>query len=124
MKNLKINKPIIDTKKQYNVAKELSKGFIKGGTKGAGIAGGINTAFPALIPSFGSMLVGASNDLSTTEKIGIALGLASKPAVEISGLGILAIGAGIGAIIGTGVSVIKYIKYNKIAKEEKKKTLK
>lgn len=124
MENLKINKTMIDTEKQYSVAKELSKGFIKGGAKGAGIAGGINTAFPALIPSFGSMLVGASDDLNIAEKVGITLGLASKPAVEISGLGILAIGAGIGAIIGTGISIIKYIKHNKIVKEEKRKVLK
>lgn len=114
--NLKTYKQI-DTDKQYSVGKKIAGGFIKGGAKGAGIAGAINTAFPALVPTFAGMAVGAS-DASLIEKIGAGLGLASAPAVQISGLGILGIGAAAGAIIGTGVALVKHAKYNKIAKEK------
>ena len=116
MKNLKYN--TIDTKAQYSLAKEWSKGFVKGAVKGAGLAGAINTAFPALIPTFAGMAVGAS-EMSTAAKIGIGLGLASNPAVQISGLTILGVGAAIGAIVGGAVSLIKTAKYKKIAKQEK-----
>lgn len=117
IKNLKTGK-MIDTDKQYRTAKNLSKGFIKGAAKGAGIAGAINTAFPALVPTFAGMMVGAS-DISTIGKIGIGLGLASSPAVEISGLGILGIGAGVGALAGLTVGAVKSVKQKRLDKKQR-----
>ncbi len=117
IKNFKTGK-MIDTEKQYSVAKEMSKHFLSGAAKGAGIAGAINTAFPALVPTFGGMLVGAS-DISTIGKIGIGLGLASSPAVQISGLGILGIGAGVGALVGLTVGAVKSVKQKKLEKKAK-----
>ena len=119
MKNLKYN--TIDTKAQYSLAKEGSKGFVKGAVKGAGFAGAVNTAFPALIPTFAGMAVGAS-DMSALSKIGIGLGLASNPAVQISGLAILGIGAAAGALIGGTVSLIKTARYKRMAEKEKQLT--
>ena len=46
IKNLQTGK--IDTNKQYSVARKSLKGFIKGAGTGLGVAGAINTAFPAL----------------------------------------------------------------------------
>jgi hypothetical protein len=119
MKNFKTYKQI-DTDKQYSLAKESSKGFVKGAAKGAGVAGVINTAFPALIPTFAGMATGASN-LGLIEKIGIGLGLASKPVVEISGLTILGIGALVGALAGGTISLIKTARYNRIVAKEAKR---
>ena len=119
MKNLRVNN--IDTEAQYSLAKEGSKGFVKGATSGLGVAGAINTAFPALIPTFAGIITGAS-DMSTIAKIGVGLGLASNPAVQISGLTILGIGAAVGALVGGTVSLIKTARYKRIAKKEKQLT--
>ncbi len=119
MKNLKVN--YIDTKAQYSLAKEGSKGFIKGAGTGLGVAGAINTAFPALIPTFAGIITGAS-DMSTIAKIGVGLGLASNPAVQISGLTILGVGAIAGALVGGTISLIKTARYKKKAEKEKQLT--
>ena len=105
VKNVKIGK-MIDTDKQYSVAKKSMKGFVKGAGTGLGVAGAVNTAFPALIPTFAGMITGAS-DLSVIQKIGIGLGVASNPAVQISGLTILGIGAITGALLGGTISLVK-----------------
>ena len=42
----------IDTRGQYHLARKAMGGFIKGAGTGIGAAGAINTAFPALIPTF------------------------------------------------------------------------
>ncbi|MBP5679221.1 MAG: hypothetical protein J6X28_05320 [Bacilli bacterium] len=102
----KLNPTMIDTKKQYHLARKSAMGFIKGAGTGLGVAGAINTAFPALIPTFAGMMTGAS-DLSTIEKIGIGLGLASNPGVQISGLTILGIGAITGALLGGTISLVR-----------------
>jgi len=109
--------------KNYSVTRKSIAGVIKGAGKGAGIAGAINTAFPALVPTISSMIAGASN-MSVWSKIGFSLTMASSPAVQISGLGVLAIGAGVGALIGGTVSLIKGAKYKRMAKnlEEGAKT--
>lgn len=104
IKNLKTGN--IDTKKQYSLVKKSLTGLVKGAGTGLGIAGTINTAFPALIPTFAGMITGAS-DLSTIQKIGIGLGLASNPAVQVSGLAILGTGALIGAVLGGSYSLVR-----------------
>ena len=108
--------------KKFVLVKELPKGLVSGAAKGAGVAGVINTAFPALIPTFSAMLTGASN-LSVFGKIGVGLGLASAPAVQISNLAILGIGAGLGAVIGTTVSLVKNAKHKKLIKKEENQKL-
>lgn len=110
VKKLKSGK-MIDTDKQYSLAKKSMKGFIKGAGTGLGVAGTINTAFPALVPTFAGMVTGAS-ELSLIEKIGIGLGVASNPAVQISGLTILGIGAIAGALIGGTVSLVRTAVHN------------
>ena len=105
IKNFKTGK-MIDTDKQYSIVRRGMKGLVKGAGTGLGVAGAINTAFPALIPTFAGMATGAS-DISLIGKIGIGLGLASNPAVQVSGLTILGIGALVGAIIGGGISLIR-----------------
>lgn len=107
------------SEKKYVLKRELPKGFLSGSMKGAGVAGVINTAFPSLVPTFTAMITGASK-LSIMKKMAIGLGLSSSPALQISNLGILAIGAGIGAIAGTTVSLIR-CKHNEHL--EKKKVL-
>ena len=108
-----------ENEKKYVLVKDASKGFVKGGIRGAGIAGFINTACPALIPTFAGMITGASK-LSTIEKISIGFGLASNPALQISNLAILGIGTGIGAIIGAGYSLVKNISRSYRLKKEQK----
>ena len=96
---------------------------MKGAGTGLGIAGTINTAFPALIPTFAGMITGAS-DLSTIQKIGIGLGLASNPAVQVSGLAILGTGALIGAVLGGSYSLVRSLIQGRMhpVEEEKGKT--
>ena len=79
----------------------------------------VNTAFPALIPTFAGMATGASK-LSLVSKIGIGLGLASNPLVQISGFTILGVGALVGALMGGTYSLIRTINKNQIVKEENK----
>lgn len=109
--------------KNFSLTKKGAEGVLKGAAKGVGIAGAINTAFPALVPTISSMIAGASN-MSVWSKIGFSLTMASSPAVQISGLGVLAIGAGVGALVGGTVSLIKGAKYKRMAKnlEEGAKT--
>ena len=109
--------------KNFSQTKKGVEGVLKGAAKGVGIAGTINTAFPALVPTISSMIAGASN-MSIWSKIGFSLTMASSPAVQISGLGVLAIGAGVGALVGGTVSLIKGAKYKRMAKnlEEGAKT--
>ena len=105
VKNFKTGN-MIDTDKQYSVARKSMKGIIKGAGTGLGLAGAVNTAFPALIPTFAGMATGAS-DLPFLEKVGIGLGLASQPAVQISGFTILGVGALIGAILGGTYTLVR-----------------
>ena len=71
-----------------------------------GVAGAVNTAFPALIPTFTGMATGASN-LPAIQKIAIGLGVASNPAVQVSGLAILGAGAIAGALVGGTITLVR-----------------
>ena len=105
------------TDKSYSVTKKGIAGFLKGAAKGAGVAGTVNTLFPALIPTFAAMITGAS-EMSLGSKIAIGFGLASSPAVQISGLGIIGIGAAAGAVLGGAVSLVKGAVYKHAIKSD------
>ena len=115
IKNLKTYNDVED--KNYSVTKKGIAGFLKGAAKGAGVAGTVNTLFPALIPTFAAMITGAS-EMSLGSKIAIGFGLASSPAVQISGLGIIGIGAAAGAVLGGTISLIKNARYKHAMKAE------
>jgi hypothetical protein len=107
-------------KEEKKYVLELPKELASGAVKGAGVAGIINTAFPALIPTFTAMYTGASN-LSLAQKVGIGLGLSSAPSVQISNLAILGTGAIIGALISGTVVLVKKARSKSIEKKLTKK---
>ena len=116
IKNLRTyNDDVAD--KNFSVTKKGIVGFLKGAAKGAGVAGTVNTLFPALIPTFAAMITGAS-DMSLISKIAIGAGLASAPAVQISGLGIIGIGAAAGAVLGGAISLVKGAVYKHAVKSD------
>lgn len=102
---------------QVSLIKKTFGGFAKGIAKGAGLAGAINTAFPNLVPVISSMLIGGSS-MSGWAKAGFAIGLASNPVAQISGWGVLAIGAAAGAVLGGTISLIKAARYNHMHKND------
>lgn len=101
-----INKNALKEAKNFKVIRGLSNTIIKGASLGAGISGTINTMFPNIVPVIASALT-TNSDLNNFGK-GISYILAaSKPVDVISGYSIIGIGAGIGAIVYSGYTLIK-----------------
>lgn len=101
--NLKVS----DNIKKNKLGKYVLKTF-SGASTGIAIAEGINYWFPALVPSITSYYTGLqAAKMSAWEQALIVLGAASKPAVEISHLTIVGVGALVGALLYNGYALVK-----------------
>ena len=101
----------IEKNNKYSVTKET----LNGSAKGIDIARKINKTFPDLVPAISGLLKGAS----VVESLGLALGIASGSAISIPGLGIIALWAGIGALVGGTAALIKNSQYKQVMPEAK-----
>jgi len=101
-----INKEALKETRNFKVFRGIGSTLVRGASLGAGVSGTINTIFPNIVPVIASALT-TNSDLNNFGK-GISYILAaSKPVDVISGYSIIGIGAGIGAIIYSGYTLVK-----------------
>jgi len=101
-----INKEALKEARNFKVFRNIGGTLVRGASLGAGVSGTINTIFPNIVPVIASALT-TNSDLNNFGK-GISYILAaSKPVDVISGYSIIGIGAGIGAIIYSGYTLVK-----------------
>lgn len=101
-----INKEALKETRNFKVFRNIGSTLVRGASLGAGVSGTINTIFPNIVPVIASAIT-TNSDLNNFGK-GISYILAaSKPVDVISGYSIIGIGAGIGAIIYSGYTLVK-----------------
>lgn len=107
IKNLKINhKYELKEKEKFKLVKKPIKVIAKGAGLGASVAGCVNTLFPNLIPVIGTYITTSSN-ISSKAKLALLTSLASLPIDLASGYGVIAVGAGLGALTYSGYKLVK-----------------